>query len=152
MVTLPVTVDLLIDSPDDHDCETVSPLLAKENFDQLSRNPRIWRLPAHFQNLADVTIFLQNNYLLPSKSAPLSIPSLFTESRQKKINDLIEKGVFHVVLILQVPKNTRIFNSRFIDKLKNIGMAAAYKKSRLVVQAYNDYKKETILIQVPTIQ
>lgn len=151
-VTPPVAIDLPIDSPDNHDCEAVSPPLARENSDQPSRNPRIRRLPARFQNLADVTIFLQDDHLLPSESAPFSASGPFTESRQKEINGLMEKGVFRVVPISQVPRNTRIFNSRFVDKVKNIGTAAVYEKSRLVVQAYNDHEKETILTQAPTIQ
>ncbi len=51
-----------------------------------------------------------------------------------------------------MPKNTRIFNSRFIDEVKNIGTTVANEKSRLAIQAYNDHKKETILIQATTIQ
>ena len=152
VVTPPVAVDLPINLPDDHDREAVSPLLARENSDRSSRNPRVRRLPARFQNLADVTIFLQDNYLLPSESAPLPAPGPFTESHQKEINGLMEKGVFWVVPVSQVPRNTRIFNSRFVDEVKNIGTAAAYEKSRLVVQTYNDHEKETILTQAPTIQ
>ena len=45
-----------------------------------------------------------------------------------------------------------MFNSCFINEVKIIGMAVVYKKSRLVVQAYNDHKKETIFTQAPTIQ
>lgn len=148
----PISANLPISSLDDHDREAVSPSLARENSDQSSRNPRVRRLPARFQNLADVTIFLQDDHLLPSESAPPPIPGSFTESRQKEINGLMEKGVFQVIPISQVPRNTRIFNSRFVDEVKNIGTAAAYEKSRLVVQAYNDHEKETILTQAPTIQ
>ncbi len=83
---------------------------------------------------------------------PLPAPDPFIESRQKEINGLIEKGVFRFVPISQVPRNTRIFNSRFVNEVKNIGTAAAYEKSRLVVQAYNDHEKETILTQASTIQ
>ena len=151
VVTPPVAVDLPINLPDDHDREAVSLLLAKENSDRSSRNPRVRWLPARFQNLVDVTIFLQDNYLLPSESAPFPAPDSFTKSCQKKINGLIEKGVFWVVSVSQMPRNTRIFNSRFINEVKNIGMAVAYEKSRLVVQAYNDHEKKTILTQAPTI-
>lgn len=64
----------------------------------------------------------------------------------------MENSVFWVISILQMSRNTRIFNSRFVYEVKNIGMTAAYKKSSLVVQAYNNPEKETILIQAPTIQ
>ena len=46
----------------------------------------------------------------------------------------------------------RIFNSRFVDEIKNEGTAMAFEKSRLVVQAYNNHGKEEILTQSPTIQ
>lgn len=39
----------------------------------------------------------------------------------------------------------RIFNSRFIDEIKNEETATAFEKSRLVIQAYNDHDKEEIL-------
>ncbi len=96
-VTPLVAVDLPIDLPDDHDCEAVSPLLARENSDRLFRNPWVWQLRVRFQYLADVTIFLQDNHLLPFKSTPLPMPGPFTKSRQKEINGLMEKGVFRVV-------------------------------------------------------
>lgn len=152
VVTSPVAVDFPINSPDDHDREVVLPSLARENSDWSSRNPRVWRLPARFQNLADVMIFFQDNHLLLSEFASLLTSGPFTESRQKEINGLMKKGVFPFVPISQMPRNTRIFNSRFVDEVKNIGTAAAYKKSRLVVQAYNDHEKNTILTQAPTIQ
>ena len=97
--------------------------------------------------MADVSTFLQGKDSLP----PLT-PTPFVESRQKEMNGLLEKGVFEVVSISEVPKNIRIFNSRFVDEIKNIGTANAFEKSRLVVQAYNDHDKMSILTQSPTIQ
>ena len=52
-------------------------------------------------------------------------------------------------LVLQ---ETRIFNSRFVDEIKNKDTEKAFQKSRLVVQAYNDQEKELVLTQSPTIQ
>lgn len=46
----------------------------------------------------------------------------------------------------------RIFNTRFVDSIKNEGTDKAYKKSRLVIQGYNDDGKKTILTQAPTIR
>jgi hypothetical protein len=51
-----------------------------------------------------------------------------------------------------MPSGTRLFNSRFVDEIKNKGTDKAFKKSRLVVQAYNDQEKELVLTQSPTIQ
>ena len=70
----------------------------------------------------------------------------------KKINNLLEKSVFKVISISEVPKSIRIFNSHFVDKIKNIGAATAFEKFRLVVQAYNNHGKKMVLTQIPTIQ
>ena len=67
-------------------------------------------------------------------------PAQYTTSRQKKITRLLEKGVFKVVTSKDVPSNTRIFNSRFMDEVKNADTDKAYENSRLVVQAYNDHE------------
>ena len=37
------------------------------------------------------------------------------------------------------------FGIRFIDKVKNASTDKAFKKSRLVVQVYNDFEKEVVL-------
>ena len=94
-----------------------------------------------------VSTFLQKKYLLS-----LLTYTPFVESRQKKINGLFKKRVFKVVFILEVLKNIRIFNSCFVDEIKNIRTAKAFEKSRLIVQAYNDYNKMSILTQSLTIQ
>jgi hypothetical protein len=39
---------------------------------------------------------------------------------------------------LEVLEGIRIFNSRFIDEIKNKGTNKELRKSRLVVQAYNN--------------
>ena len=77
---------------------------------------------------------------------------MYTDSRQKELNGLLEKGVFEVVNMTDIPQGVRIFNSRFVDEIKNAGTDKAFEKSRLVVQAYNDHEKELVLTQSPTIQ
>lgn len=64
----------------------------------------------------------------------------------------MEKGVFEIVDIMDVPEGTWIFRSRFIDRIKNPGTEEAFEKSRVVVQAHNDKEKEFVLTQSPTIQ
>ena len=98
--------------------------------------PRKNALP--IQAVADISIYLQADQ--------------FKESRQKEINGLLEKGVFATVPLSTVPNGIRIFNSRFVDEVKNAGTSTAFEKSRLVVQAYNDAEKELVLTQSPTIQ
>jgi hypothetical protein len=46
----------------------------------------------------------------------------------------------------------KIFNSRFINKIKDAGTDKTFKKSRLVMQAYNNLEKSIILTQSPIIQ
>jgi hypothetical protein len=89
--------------------------------------------------MADVTIYLQND-------------TQFSASRQKEITGLLEKGVFKITKLMDVPQGVRLFNSRFVDEVKNAGTSKAFEKSRLVVQAYNDQGKELVLTQSPTIQ
>lgn len=76
----------------------------------------------------------------------------YIELRQKEISGLLEKGVFKAVNSEDVPVNIRVFNSQFVDKIKNTDTDKAFEKSRLVVQVYNDYNKDLVLTQSPTIQ
>jgi hypothetical protein len=46
----------------------------------------------------------------------------------------------------------RIFKSRMVNKIKSKATNTLYEKSRLVIQAYNNNRKEVILTQSPTIQ
>jgi hypothetical protein len=92
---------------------------------------------------------------LPSTDIEVHIGALdtqFAHSRQKEVNGLIEKGVFQLVHRTDIPQGIRIFNSRFVDEIKNKGTDKAFEKSRLVVQAYNDEEKTAVLTQSPTIQ
>ena len=109
--------------------------------DQPRRRGRPRKYSLHV-NMADITIFLQddNDY------------SQFKASRQKEITGLLEKGVFELIDPQEVPAGVRIFNSRFVDEIKNRGTDKAFEKSRLVVQAYNDHEKNVVLTQSPTIQ
>ena len=68
----------------------------------------------------------------------------FIKLQCKKINGLLEKGAFEVVTISDIPSGMRIFNSRFVNEIKNEGIATAFEISRLVIQAYNDHGKEEI--------
>lgn len=71
----------------------------------------------------------------------------YTASRQKEIIGLLEKGVFKIVIFKDILSNTQTLKSHFVDKIKNLGTDKANKKSRLVIQAYNDPKNDFILIQ-----
>jgi hypothetical protein len=72
--------------------------------------------------------------------------SLFKGAQRQEINGLIARGVFEFV---QYDPNkylgVRIFNSRLVNKVKGKATNSSFKKSRLVVQAYNNKGKELIL-------
>lgn len=52
-----------------------------------------------------------------------------------------------MISILEVIKNIKIFNSCFVNNIKNIKVAnALFEKYKLVVQAYNNHNKMSILI------
>ena len=76
--------------------------------------------------IADITIYLQDG------------ATQFSASRQKELTGLLEKGVFEITKLANVPQGVRLFNSRFVDEIKNPGTDKAFEKSRLVVQAYNN--------------
>lgn len=83
-------------------------LPAAENpLTEMARPSRTGGLPITYQNMADISIFLQD------EDPPLTpAPTPFMESRQKELNGPLEKGVIEVVPISEVPRNIRIFNSR----------------------------------------
>ena len=97
-----------------------------------------------------IRVFMQEH--VAQYVADLPDPVRYKDSRKKEIDGLTEKGVFEVVPISDVPPGTRIFKSRFVDEIKNEGTSTEFRKSRLVIQAYNDAEKTTVLTQSPTIQ
>ena len=57
----------------------------------------------------------------------------FDTSREAEVAGLIAKGVFEVTPRSDVPDGVRIFNSRFVDEVKNKGTEIELKKSRLII-------------------
>lgn len=78
--------------------------------------------------MANISVLLKNDAFKP----------FFTGSQRKKINGLLEKDTFKVISISDILGKMRIFNSCFIDGIKNEAIATVFEKSRLVVQVYND--------------
>ena len=109
---------------------------------QLVREPQLIRHgrgrprkhPLPTTNFADLNIFVTQ-----------TTTKQFEYSRQKEINGLINREVFQLVPPSNVLDGIRIFNSRFVDEVKNEGTSTAFEKSRLVIQAYNDDEKSLIL-------
>ena len=76
----------------------------------------------------------------------------FIDSRQKKISDLLKKKIFEFVNERDVSSDIRVFNARFVNEIKNENTKKTYEKSRLIIQTYNDSKKNQIFIQSSIIQ
>jgi hypothetical protein len=74
-------------------------------------------------NTVDISIYLQEDILL----------SQFHNSCQKELISLLKKGIFKVVKLVDVPNGIILFNSRFVDEIKNPRTDLAFEKLRLVV-------------------
>jgi hypothetical protein len=75
-----------------------------------------------------------------------TLGDLFERSQQQEINGLIVRGVFEFVQYNHNKHSgVRIFNFRLVNKVKEKATNSLFKKSRLVVQAYNNKGKELIL-------
>jgi hypothetical protein len=64
----------------------------------------------------------------------------------------MKKRVFRLVDLREISTNARVFNSRFVDEIKNVETKKIFEKSRHVIQIYNDLNKDLILTQSSTIQ
>ena len=65
----------------------------------------------------------------------------FQTSRLKKLNGLLEKRIFEIIYIDDLFIGARVFESRFMNQMKNEGIEKAFEKSRFVIQAFNNSKK-----------
>ena len=81
----------------------------------------------HIQSNLDIRITLYKDTLLIKVYLPVSKGSLYQGLT------ILEKGVYKVVDLIEVPTNIRLFNLRFIDEIKNLGTKQAFKKLRLVI-------------------
>jgi hypothetical protein len=62
----------------------------------------------------------------------------FIDSRRKEINRLLKKGIFAVIIERDILQGVCIFNLYFINEIKYSSTDKAFKKLRLIIQAYND--------------
>ena len=90
------------------------------------------------KNQLNLSIFLLNE--IDSSISSSRIP--YAESRRKKINDLLNKTFFDVMILTDVFSEIKLFNFRFVDEIKNPKTSAAFEKSRLMIQTFNDRKKK----------
>ena len=106
--------------------------IQSENFVQSSKDstprrnpPRFRQRPTRFQNnIVNITVYM-------FRFMPSSVN--FQTSRLKKLNELLEKGVFKFIYIDDLFIEARVFESRFVNQMKNEGTEKAFEKSRFVV-------------------
>ena len=94
-------------------------------------------------DVVDITVYI---FKFMSSSAN------FQASRKKELNGLFEKKIFEVIHIDNLFAKARVFESRFINQMKNEEIEKAFEKSRLMIQVFNNSKKQKILTQTPIIQ
>ena len=75
---------------------------------------------------------------MPADISVLVQETPFTDLQYKEINGLLKKGVFIVVMEKDILQGIYIFNSHFINKIKHFNTNKAFKKLRLIIQAYNN--------------
>ena len=65
---------------------------------------------------------------------------------------LFKKKIFEVIHHKNVFINARIFNFWFVDEIKHSDIDKTFEKFRLIIQTYNDIKKNLVLTQTLIIQ
>jgi hypothetical protein len=81
-----------------------------------------------------------------------SIAQRFAEPRRKELQGLINRVVFELRKRVDVVKQgERVFKTKFVDTVKNVGTKDQYEKSRLVICAFRDTGKGKVLTQAPTV-
>src|SRR6266581_9436030 len=74
----------------------------------------------------------------------------FQASDKQEINGLIARGVFKFEKYDPTKfDGVCIFKSRMVNEIKGKATDAPFKKSRLIIQGYNNNSKEAILTQSP---
>ena len=94
--------------------------------------PRKYPEQANIAAPSDIYFFIDKFDVFINKNFDIYLAQ-YTASRQKKITGLLKKDVFKVIIFKNVLSNVQIFNSHFVDKVKNVGIDKAYVKSWLDV-------------------
>ena len=93
---------------------------------EIRRNPpRQIRRPRRFQHATNIIIHLSYVPQIPTPN--------FRAFRLNEIDGLFFREVFKIIPKENIPVGTRIFNSKFVDQVKNEGTEKTFKKSRLVI-------------------
>ena len=105
----------------------MAPLASLARVKQGRGQPKKHPEQANFVAASDIYFLIDEpNVFIKNTDAP---PAQYTASRQKEIAELLEKDILKVVTSTDIPSNTQIFNSRFIDEIKYAGTDKAYEKN-----------------------
>ena len=105
--------------------------------------------------MANITIYLQDNNTADIANTTIYLQNngntQFSTLQQKEVIGLLKKDIFKITKLYNILKGVRLFNLRFINKIKNKGTNKAFKKLQLIIQAYNNLEKELVFTQLLTI-
>ena len=103
------------------------PALIKHSCGQ----PKKYLEQVNIAAVLDICFLLDKCNIFINKNADVQSAQYIT-SRQKEIVGLFKKDV-KIVTIKNIPSNAQIFNSHFIDEIKNPGTDKVSKKNWLVI-------------------
>ena len=74
-------------------------------------------------DIVDISVYLQKDIPLPQ----------FHTSCQKELTGLVKKGVFEIIKLINIFNKIKLFNSWFINEIKNLKMDLTFEKLKLVI-------------------
>ena len=84
-----------------------------------------------------------SNFLSNEIDSLTSLPRIpYAKSKRKKINKLLNKKIFDVLILIEMFSKIKLFNFCFVDEIKNPKISTAFEKFRLMIQIFNDRKKK----------
>ncbi len=108
------------------------PLTSLARVKQGCGQPKKYPEHTNIAATSDICFLINKFDMFINKNADDKLVQYIT-SRQKEVARLFEKGVFKIVTINDISSNAQIFNSCFVNKIKNPNTDKAYKKSRLII-------------------
>lgn len=118
-------------------------LILLTSVKQSRKQPRKYPKQVNIITPLDICFLINKFDIFINKNTNIK-PAKYIVFKHKKIVEIVEKSVFKVITIINILINVQIFNSCFVDKIKNRNINKAYKKNWLVIQAYNNQKKDFI--------
>ena len=90
--------------------------------------------------LPEICFLMDKFYIFINKNSNTYLAQ-YTTSRQNEITELLDKDIFKVITFKNIRSKAWIFNSCFVNKIKNLKTDKAYEKIWLIVYVYKNKKK-----------